>query len=184
MKEFPPFRLDETNQCLWRSGEVADERILLTPKAFAVLEFLIERAGRLVTQDELLERLWPDIHIQPEVLKSHVAKIRRVLGDDPKRPRFIETAQRRGYRFIAPISERLVESLRTATRSNNKFVGREDVLNELSEALQRTLWNQRQIVFVTREADNGKTTHAWTDQPVLHHPGIQKSPDEFQPSKS
>jgi DNA-binding winged helix-turn-helix (wHTH) protein len=111
MKEFPPFRLDETNQCLWRSEEVADERILLTPKAFAVLEFLIERAGRLVTQDELLEKLWPDLHIQPEVLKSHIAKIRRVLGDDPKRPRFIETAQRRGYRFIAPISEKLVESL-------------------------------------------------------------------------
>src|SRR3984957_11079577 len=157
MKEFPPFRLDETNQCLWRSGEVADERILLTPKAFAVLEFLIERAGRLVTQDELLERVWPDIHIQPEVLKSHIAKIRRILGDDPKRPRFVETAQRRGYRFIALISEKLVERPRTATRSNAKFVGREDVLNELSEALQRTLRNQRQIVFVTGEAGIGKT---------------------------
>jgi DNA-binding winged helix-turn-helix (wHTH) protein len=175
MKEFPPFRLDETNQCLWRSGEVADERILLPPKTFAVLEFLIERAGRLVTQDELLERLWPDIHIQPEVLKIHIAKIRRVLGDDPKRPRFIETAQRRGYRFIAPISEKLVESLRTATRSNSKFVGREGVLNELSEALQRTLWNQRQILFVTGEAGIGKTAlvNYFKGQAAADVPGIQ-----------
>ena len=175
MKEFPPFRLDETNQCLWRSGEVADERILLPPKAFAVLEFLIERAGRLVTQDELLDRLWPDTHIQPEVLKSHIAKIRRILGDDPKRPRFIETAQRRGYRFIAAISEELVESLRTATRSNSKFVGREGVLNELSEALQRTLWNQRQIVFVTGEAGIGKTAlvNYFKVQAAAYVPGIQ-----------
>src|ERR1700761_3243575 len=175
MKEFPPFRLDETNQCLWRSGEVADERILLTPKAFAVLEFLIERAGRLVTQDELLDRVWPDIHIQPEVLKSHIAKIRRVLGDDPKRPRFIETAQRRGYRFIAPVSEKRVESLRTATRSNSKFVGREGVLNELSEGLQRTLWNQRQIVFVTGEAGIGKTAlvNHFMGQAAADVPGIQ-----------
>ena len=175
MKEFPPFRLDETNQCLWRSGEVADERILLPPKAFAVLEFLIERAGRLVTQDELLERLWPDINIQPEVLKSHIAKIRRVLGDDPKRPRFIETAQRRGYRFIAPINEKLVTSLRTATRSNSKFVGREGVLNELSEALQRTLWNQRQIVFVTGEAGIGKTAlvNYFKGRAAADVPGIQ-----------
>jgi DNA-binding winged helix-turn-helix (wHTH) protein/tetratricopeptide (TPR) repeat protein len=175
MKEFPPFRLDETNQCLWRSGEVADERILLTPKAFAVLEFLMERAGRLVTQDALLERVWPDIHIQPEVLKSHIAKIRRVLGDDSKRPRFIETVQRRGYRFIAPISEKLVESLRTATRSNSKFVGREDVLNELSEVLKRTLWNQRQIVFVTGESGIGKTAlvNYFKGQAAADVPGIQ-----------
>ena len=175
MKEFPPFRLDETNQCLWRSGEDADERIILTPKAFAVLELLIERAGRLVTQDELLEKVWPDIHIQPEVLKSHIAKIRKVLGDDPKRPRFIETAQRRGYRFIAPISEKPLESLRTATRSNGKFVGREDVLNELSEALQRTLWNQRQIVFVTGEAGIGKTALVtyFKGKAAADVPGIQ-----------
>jgi DNA-binding winged helix-turn-helix (wHTH) protein/tetratricopeptide (TPR) repeat protein len=175
MKEFPPFRLDETNQCLWRSGEDADERIILTPKAFAVLELLIERAGRLVTQEELLEKVWPDIHIQPEVLKSHIAKIRKVLGDDPKRPRFIETAQRRGYRFIAPISEKPLESLRTATRSNGKFVGREDVLNELSEALQRTLWNQRQIVFVTGEAGIGKTALVtyFKGKAAADVPGIQ-----------
>jgi DNA-binding winged helix-turn-helix (wHTH) protein/tetratricopeptide (TPR) repeat protein len=175
MKEFPPFRLDEANQCLWRRGEVADERILLTPKVFAVLELLIERAGRLVTQGELLERIWPDIHVQPEVLKSHIAKIRRVLGDDPKRPRFIETAQRRGYRFIAPISEKPVESLRTATRSNSKFIGREGVLNELSEALQRTLWNQRQIVFVTGEAGIGKTAlvNHFMGQAAADVPGIQ-----------
>jgi DNA-binding response OmpR family regulator len=59
MKEFPPFRLDTVNQCLWRHGNgPKDERILLTPKAFAVLEYLAGHPGRLVTQREILDALW------------------------------------------------------------------------------------------------------------------------------
>ena len=65
MKEFLPFRLDTVDQCLWRrSNTEDDERILLTPKAFAVLRYLVEHAGRLVTQDELLDAVWPGVHIQ------------------------------------------------------------------------------------------------------------------------
>jgi DNA-binding winged helix-turn-helix (wHTH) protein len=54
VKEFPPFRLDTVNQCLWRG----EERVALTPKAFSILNFLVERAGRLVTQREILDALW------------------------------------------------------------------------------------------------------------------------------
>src|SRR5271166_2124850 len=90
-KEFPPFRLDTFNECLWRSGDIGSvERILLPPKAFAMLHYLVEHAGRLVTQDELLDALWPDTFVQPEVLKSRVREIRSVLGDDCRNPRFIE----------------------------------------------------------------------------------------------
>jgi DNA-binding winged helix-turn-helix (wHTH) protein len=106
MKEFLPFRLDLPNQCLWRSREREEEqRILLSPKAFAMLRYVVERAGRLVTQDELLEALWSEAFVQPEVLKSHIRDIRGALGDDPKTPHFIETLPRRGYRFIAPVNE-------------------------------------------------------------------------------
>src|SRR5262249_33484254 len=48
---------------------------------------------------------WPKTFVQPEVLKSHIASIRAVLGDDPRRPLFIETMSRRGYRFMAPVAE-------------------------------------------------------------------------------
>src|SRR5882724_9614296 len=105
MTEFPPFRLDTVNQCLWRGDGVAEERILLAPKAFAVLRYLVEHPGRLVTHDELFEALWPKTHVQPEVLKSHIAAIRTVLGDDARKPLFIETRSRRGYRFIASVTE-------------------------------------------------------------------------------
>jgi len=76
MQKFHPFRLDIVNECLWRSRDDGDdERIRLTPKAFAVLRHLVEHAGRLVTQDELLDALWPDTFVQPEVLKSHIRDI-------------------------------------------------------------------------------------------------------------
>ena len=56
MKVFEPFQLDTVNHCLWRAGE----RMPLTPKAFDVLRYLVEHADRLVTQDELLEAIWPE----------------------------------------------------------------------------------------------------------------------------
>src|SRR6202158_5707118 len=105
MREFPPFRLDTVNQCLWRGAGPAEERILLAPKAFAVLRYLVEHPGRLMSHDELLEALWPKTYVQPEVLKSHIAAIRAALGDDARKPIFIETRSRRGYRFIAPVTE-------------------------------------------------------------------------------
>jgi predicted ATPase/DNA-binding winged helix-turn-helix (wHTH) protein len=105
MREFPPFRLDTVNQCLWRGEGVAEERILLAPKAFAVLRHLVEHPGRLVTHAELFDTLWPKTYVQPEVLKSHIAAIRTVLGDDARKPIFIETLARRGYRFIAAVME-------------------------------------------------------------------------------
>lgn len=76
---------------------------MLTPKAFLMLVYLVERAGHLVTHNELLEALWPDTFVQPDVLKSHIVDIRHVLGDDAKNPKFIETQSRRGYRFIAMV---------------------------------------------------------------------------------
>jgi len=84
MKEFPPFPLDTENQCLWRRRDApGDERVLLTPKAFAVLRYLVEHAGRLVTQDELLDAVWPDTFVQPEVLKYQIADIRGTLYASP-----------------------------------------------------------------------------------------------------
>jgi DNA-binding winged helix-turn-helix (wHTH) protein len=140
MKEFPPFRLDTVNECLWRHRDDGDdERIRLTPKAFAVLQYLVEHAGRLVTQDELLDALWPDTHVQPEVLKSQILDIRRVLGDRPKDPLFIETVPRRGYQFIAPLKDASAESTLGLEQPCCKLVGRNAALAQLGESLQAAL---------------------------------------------
>jgi DNA-binding winged helix-turn-helix (wHTH) protein len=159
MKEFPPFRLDTINECLWRHGDDGeDERVRLTPKAFAVLRYLVEHAGRLVTQNELLEAAWPDTFVQPEVLKSQVLDIRHALGDDPKHPRFIETPPRRGYQFISAIKDSSSESTVGLEQPSRTLVGRNGVLGQLSRSLQTLLRVQRQIIFVTGEPGIGKTS--------------------------
>jgi len=159
MKEFPPFRLDTQNQCLWRRGDGAgDERVMLTPKAFAVLRYLVEHAGRLVTQDELLEAVWPDTFVQPEVLKYQIADIRGTLGDRARNSLFIETLPRRGYRFVATVTEgESAGALAPASPDRGRLVGRERELAALRACLRRSLKGQRQIVFITGEPGIGKT---------------------------
>jgi len=161
-KVFPPFRLDTVNQCLWRLEECGgEERILLKPKAFGILKYLVDHAGRLVTQDELLDAVWPDTQVQPEVLKRHMLDIRHELGDDAKRPRFIETLARRGYQFIAPVREATASSAEpaaTAVPVQTSLVGRDQALGELRGYLARTIAGHRQIVFVTGEPGIGKTS--------------------------
>lgn len=156
MKVFHTFRLDAVNYCLWRG----EERVPLAPKAFDVLRYLMEHADRLVTQEELLEALWPETYVNPEVVKKYVLGIRKVLGDQASKPAFVATFPRRGYQFIAPIHDDAVpahpgSSADTAIRS---MVGREDSLTQLNKALSNALQGQRQIIFVTGEAGVGKTT--------------------------
>jgi TolB-like protein/DNA-binding winged helix-turn-helix (wHTH) protein/Flp pilus assembly protein TadD len=99
MKSFRAFRLDTGNQCLW----CGEERIAVPPKTYDVLRYLVENPGRLVTQDELLERLWPRTYVNPELIRKYILEIRKILGDRPEKPEFIETVTKRGYRFIAPV---------------------------------------------------------------------------------
>src|SRR5262245_50015251 len=98
---FPPFRLDPENALLWRG--VTEVR--LTPKAFAVLQCLVERPGQLVTKDVLLERVWPGTVVGDAVLKVCVREIRKAMGDQVGAPRFVATVHRRGYRFIAKVTD-------------------------------------------------------------------------------
>jgi DNA-binding winged helix-turn-helix (wHTH) protein len=95
---FGPFRLDRAGGRLLRGGE----HVRLRLKTFAVLEHLAMRPGRLVAKDELLDAVWPETHVTPSVLAGCIRELRRALGDDARAARFIETAHRRGYRFIAP----------------------------------------------------------------------------------
>jgi len=158
-KEFGPFRLDTDNQCLWRGDNGEDERLPLKPKPFAILRYLMDHAGRLVTQDQLLEAVWPDTYVQPEVLKRHIFEVRDVLGDDSKDPTYIETLPRRGYQFIAAVRNAAsAEHTSAEIPVRAKIVGRARALGELRACLQKTLGGHRKILFVTGEAGIGKST--------------------------
>jgi DNA-binding winged helix-turn-helix (wHTH) protein len=171
MKKFQSFRLDTVNHCLWRG----EERVLLAPKAFDVLRYLVEHADRLVTQEEILNALWPETYVNPEVIKKYILGIRKALGDPRDKPEFIETFPRRGYQFIAPVSEVISGApAGCGISAGRKMVGREGAMAELDDYLGQALNSQRQVVFITGEAGIGKTTLVDAfHQAVVSHPNLR-----------
>ena len=155
MRLFHPFRFDVANQSLWR-GET---RVSLVPKAFAVLQYLVENSGRLVTHEQLLEAVWPDTNVQPEVLRRYILEIRRALDDQATTPRFIQTFPKRGYQFIAPVTDLpAVHSSGSEAGVPTKLVGRASALAALDRYLASAGGGQRQVVFVVGEPGIGKTS--------------------------
>jgi DNA-binding winged helix-turn-helix (wHTH) protein len=75
----------------------------ISPKAAAVLLALGETPGQVWSRNALLERVWPGVHVGEEVLTHAVAELRRALGDDSRRPRFVETVHKSGYRLLRPL---------------------------------------------------------------------------------
>jgi TolB-like protein len=80
------------------------QTIKLEPKAMQLLICLADRAGVVVSIEELLDLVWKDVVVSPDSVYAAVAALRRTLGDDPKNPRYIANVVRRGYRLIAPVS--------------------------------------------------------------------------------
>src|SRR5215468_7616660 len=168
---FPPFRLDLVNEQLWREETLLPVR----PKPFAVLKFLATHPGRVVTTEEVRKAVWPQTYVSVGVVRAYIRDLRAVLEDDPARPRFIETVERRGYRFIAPLTPTLgatsrevfAASRRAAARSpqpiadnrqlTTSLAGREAELSQLHGWLEQALGGARQIVFVTGEPGVSKT---------------------------
>ena len=157
--EFEGFRLDPANARLWRG----DDPIALAPKPFEVLCRLVERAGELVTKDELLDTVWSNLHVSEFSLSVAISTLRSALGDDPNAPRYIQTVSRRGYRFISSVtpsleSEQPWAAVPAAGSRPRWLVGRTAALENLESALQQSLAGNRQLVFITGEAGIGKTT--------------------------
>jgi len=153
MKSFHKFRLDTLNHYLWRDND----RVPIAPKTFDVLRFLVENAGKLVTQEDLLKAVWPDTYVNPEILRKYILEIRKVLGDRHDDPIFIETHAKRGYRFVAPIEESESSASLSGPAADSRFVGREDAIAVLERCLETAARGHRQVIFVTGEAGIGKT---------------------------
>src|SRR5690349_13369623 len=96
---FGPYRLNPAQRLLTRNGEL----IALTPKAIDILTLLVMNAGRLVEKDDLLKEVWADTFVEESNLAQNIFTLRRALGDERAGPKYIETVQRYGYRFIASV---------------------------------------------------------------------------------
>jgi TolB-like protein/Tfp pilus assembly protein PilF len=80
-----------------------DRDVFLRPKAFGTLLYLVERHGHLVTKDELVDRVWAGTSVTDAVITHCVAEVRQALGDSPRKPRFLQTIPRVGYKFIGNV---------------------------------------------------------------------------------
>ncbi|MGE0816579.1 MAG: winged helix-turn-helix domain-containing protein [Vicinamibacterales bacterium] len=98
---FGPFTVDWRSATLSRGGGI----VPLSPRLVQVLACLADARGALVTRELLLERFWPDVTVADNTLTRAIADIRKALDDDPRAPRFIQTMARRGYRFLADVTE-------------------------------------------------------------------------------
>jgi TolB-like protein/tetratricopeptide (TPR) repeat protein len=103
---FGHYRFDFETGRLW-SGTL---EVRLTPKAAAVLKVLITQAGKPVPKEDLFASVWSDTIVGDDALTSCIQELRKALGDDPKQPRFIETRHRRGYQFVARLSEETTQA--------------------------------------------------------------------------
>lgn len=104
--EIGPWILHPSLNRIERDGET----IHLEPKAVAVLQLLVERAGDPVSRQELLDAVWQDVIVSDDALTQVIIKLRKALGDDSRRPIFIQTIPKRGYRLVAPVNSSHKES--------------------------------------------------------------------------
>ena len=166
--------LDVVNQTIY----AGQGRVQLSPKAFAVLDYLRQRPAQLVTKDELLTAVWPRVCVGDAVLKNKIRELRRALSDCSREPRFIETVHRRGYRFIgelpAPSRGAVIDEPPAAPRPAvtgggqlpppaRPLAGRQAFIAQLDDCWGEALRSRRRTVFIKGDAGVGKSAliDAW-----------------------
>lgn len=101
IREFGPWRLDAAQHLLFQHGA----HVPLQPKAFEILLALVERPGEVVSKEELMERVWPDTFIEEINLTKNISVLRKTLANGEDIQDYIQTIPKRGYRFVAELSE-------------------------------------------------------------------------------
>src|ERR1700691_3377750 len=159
---FGPFTLFAAERLLKK----ADEPIALGGRAIDLLIALVEQAGEVVAQRELISRVWPDVTVEDANLRFHIAALRKALGDGREGSRYVSNVVGRGYCFVAPVtcsSKPAVSASETTTTERiqklpprlARMVGRDDTVRALAQQLQA--WR---FVSIVGPAGVGKTTVA------------------------
>ena len=153
---FGRFRFDA------RTGELWGNRIeaRLTPRATAVLSLLAERSQQLVTKQDLFEQVWDGMAVGDDALTSCIQELRHALGDDARRPDYIETLHRRGYRLMVPVTLVADPIAEWTPAPQLQLVGRGAEIEKLSGCFDRAMLGHRQVVLVTGEPGIGKSSLA------------------------
>lgn len=143
-----------------------EEEIRLEPKVMKVLSCLAAHAGEVVSKQELIDEVWRTEFVAANTLTRAIAEIRRALGDDARKPTYIQTIPKRGYRLIGEV---LLEAAATPPSLADEtfdeperpvFVARQSELARLDRLLEAALEGRGAVAFVNGEAGTGKTALA------------------------
>ena len=130
-------------------------------KTFDLLVYLLRKRGDIATREQLVADVWDGIVVSETALNQAVMMLRKLLRDDGKTPRMVQTVRGRGYRFIAEVEERARANgdapPDAAARSRSPLVGREACMATLDRALVRALGGSGSMAIVIGEAGIGKT---------------------------
>ena len=116
--DFGRFRLDPFERILLADGKP----VAMTLKAFDTLRVLVENRGSILEKEELLKRVWTDTFVEERTLAQNISTLRKLLGEAPDGPKFIETIPRRGYRFVAEVHEASDTRVAEPRRSASNFL--------------------------------------------------------------
>lgn len=147
---FGHYRFNIGTGQLWRGRR----ECRLTPRAASVLTVLVEHADQVVTKEMLNESVWGGLAVGDDAITSCIQELRQALGDDARKPFYIETRHRRGYRLITPVT---VVSSSASSPPRQHLVGRDEPLAELDRRLQLAVEGRRQLVLVSGEPGIGKS---------------------------
>lgn len=126
---FGPFCLDAGERVLLRDGRL----VPLPAKALTTLLTLVLSRGQLIEKDVLIQRVWPDEFVEEGNLSQHIFMLRKALGETVGNAKYIETVPRRGYRFVAPVSERRKEFAEVANPVGKRVTTRKDTQQRLAD---------------------------------------------------
>ncbi len=121
--EFGPFRLEPNEHRLTREGR----SISVTGKAFDTLSVLLERHGKLVSKQDLMNAVWPDARVEENNLDRNISALRKALGKQPGGKPYIETVPRAGYRFIAPVAGTSSHAMNRRASDREQLPARQEI---------------------------------------------------------
>jgi DNA-binding winged helix-turn-helix (wHTH) protein len=160
---FGPFELDVAACELRRDGR----SVPLQPRVFDTLRYLVEHRDRLVSKQELIDALWGGQQLNAVAVPWSISHARKALGQQGQPTRFIETVRGRGYRFVAEVEELTLRGAvvaldpeRTPAQvggTTEPFVGREQVILQLTAALEASQSGRGSLVLLAGEPGIGKT---------------------------
>ena len=156
---FGPFELSTAERSLKKAGEV----VAIGGRAFDILTALIDKAGEVVSKDELIAKAWPDVTVEQGSLRVHLSALRKALGEGQFGTKYIENVQGRGYCFVVPIERQADDhdhGLTSSSASNlppplGRMIGRDDAVRDI-----RAMLEVQRLTTILGAGGIGKTTVA------------------------